>query len=444
MFRTYEDLGTPDGPLKPLYSDIAHSYQLWEVAIATTAAPTYFSPAKIDDVIFADGGLVANNPSQEALNEVISLNNATLNDICLVSIGSGLTSLTTEQKLPRSISKESKTGFVKKWKILAEAIKVHVTQTESTHGAVKAQLDHSGGTYFRFNAHGMGEIHLDEWAELDFIASHTSHHLQGIEVQQMLDQCANVLLRRLENRKRGPAKSYSDSVKSMQPELDKTNIWTKASGAYKTPFSLRDVPIVNRFIDRPEEMAKLADALLPLQTCQRKVLVLSGLGGIGKTQLSVEFARRYHDNFSAVFWLNGRSENTLKQSIAASASSIPKGQISESSRMFSTLNAIDIDSVVRDALDWLSITDNNAWLVIFDNVDEDYRDQHATPDAYDVSRYFPKSDHGSILLTTRLANLGQLGISLFLSKFDYQQALAMITDANGTPFEGKPSPSHVK
>jgi len=49
-------------------------------------------------------------------------------------------------------------------------------------------------------------------------------------------------------------------------------------------------------------MAELEQTLLPRrQYGRQKVFVLYGLGGIGKTQLAVEFARRHYRKFSSVF-----------------------------------------------------------------------------------------------------------------------------------------------
>jgi tetratricopeptide (TPR) repeat protein len=177
---------------------------------------------------------------------------------------------------------------------------------------------------------------------------------------------------------------------------------------------------------------------------RRKVVVLHGLGGIGKTQLSIEFARRHQLRFSAVIWLDGRSEDRLRQSITTVASRIPKSQIPESSRRHLPQNTTDIDTAIKDVLAWLSAPENNTWLVVFDNVDKDYRDLQHIPDAYDVKRYIPSADHGSVLITTRLVNLGQLGTPIQVSRVDGEQALAIFKNGYRRDFEGTLLPSCVE
>jgi hypothetical protein len=174
-------------------------------------------------------------------------------------------------------------------------------------------------------------------------------------------------------------------------------------------------------------MADLERVLLPRpgQSQRQKIYILHGLGGIGKTQLAVEFARRHHRRLSAVFWVDGRSEDTLKRSIASCASRIPPGQIAESSRTYAADSGADVDVVVKDVMVWLARPDNTAWLLIFDNVDREYRVHGEDPDAYDVMRYLSGADHGSVLVTTRLARLEQLGESRQLGKVSEEQAQAI-------------------
>ena len=183
--------------------------------------------------------------------------------------------------------------------------------------------------------------------------------------------------------------------------------------------------MTDKFVDRPSDIVELERALLPQQhNRRRKIFVLYGLGGIGKTQLAVDFARRHHLRFSSIFWLDGRSEDSLKQSIANCAARIPEGQISEKSRNYILNGEGSIDVVVTEVMDWLRRPNNTDWLLIFDNVDRDYQQQNPEPGAYNISLYLP-SDHGSILITTRLSQLAQLGDSRRLNKVDKSQARAI-------------------
>lgn len=106
---------------------------------------------------------------------------------------------------------------------------------------------------------------------------------------------------------------------------------------FRIGFSLRDIPIVSRFVARDTEMNRLRDELLPSSTneVRCKVFVLHGLGGIGKTQLSVEFARQHQTSYSAVFWIDGSTKERLRRSIADLASRLPQDQLSERAKSYS-------------------------------------------------------------------------------------------------------------
>ena len=186
---------------------------------------------------------------------------------------------------------------------------------------------------------------------------------------------------------------------------------------------------MSQFVDRPAEMTKLREALLPSHepSGRQKIHMVRGLSGIGKTQLVVEFVTLHHLRFSAVFWLDGRREDTLKRSIAKCAGRIPQGQLSEASRSYATDSGADANAVVRDVMGWLARPDNRAWLLVFDNIDREYSTQGGDPDAYDVKRYLSGAAHGSVLITTRLAKLEQLDKSpQHLGKVNDEQARAIL------------------
>jgi hypothetical protein len=126
-----------------------------------------------------------------------------------------------------------------------------------------------------------------------------------------------------------------------------------------------------------------------------------------------------------VFWVDGRSEDTLRRDIASCAGRIPPGQIAETSRTYAADSGADVDVVVKDVMAWLAQPGNTAWLLILDNVDREYMAEGGDPDAYDVKLYLSGADHGSVLVTTRLAWLEQLGDSQQLGKVSKEQAQAI-------------------
>lgn len=66
------------------------------------------------------------------------------------------------------------------------------------------------------------------------------------------------------------------------------------------------------FVARKSELAEIRDQLA--SDGRRRYIVLIGLGGIRKTQLAVAYAVRHKDDYSAIFWLDATSEDSLKSS----------------------------------------------------------------------------------------------------------------------------------
>ncbi len=72
------------------------------------------------------------------------------------------------------------------------------------------------------------------------------------------------------------------------------------------------------FTGRVEDLRKLADALVNHATTGTVITqAITGMGGLGKTQLAVEFAYRYGNQFQGVHWLNLADPTTLDSEIAS-------------------------------------------------------------------------------------------------------------------------------
>ena len=175
--------------------------------------------------------------------------------------------------------------------------------------------------------------------------------------------------------------------------------------------SLKGIPVLNKFVARDVEMARLVEVMLPnsADRTRRKICVLHGLGGIGKTQLAIEFARTHRQNYSAVFWIDGSSKEKLKQSIANLAKQLPQHQVLERARLYTQEPHKELDGAVEDVLSWFSQSSNEQWLLIYDNVDREISAETSDPEAFNLKEYLPEADQGCILITSRLTNLWHLG-----------------------------------
>jgi hypothetical protein len=185
-----------------------------------------------------------------------------------------------------------------------------------------------------------------------------------------------------------------------------------------------------------QELEKLIFNTLVPGSHGRNVVVVHGLGGIGKTQLVVEFARKHQHSFSAVFWLDGSSEASLKQSFAGMAQRILRAEPTADVAALFSHATIETDAAVRRCQRWLSVPTNRRWLLLIDNVDRDHRDK-ADPQAYNVEAFLPYANHGSILITSRLSSLRRLGPGIKVEAVGAEQAHDILENNAGKRVESK-------
>ncbi|KAA6414181.1 MAG: hypothetical protein FRX48_02543 [Lasallia pustulata] len=198
---------------------------------------------------------------------------------------------------------------------------------------------------------------------------------------------------------------------------------------FTVPFSLSGIPETENFVGRKEELAKIKEAFQG-DGSQRTVVLLHGLGGIGKTQLAVTFVKEHRDTYSAIFWLNGKNEDTLKQSFAVMANRLYK-EYPSSALLRTAAEAKDVDQIVVTIRQWLSAKENHRWMLVFDNIDNPKLPGNEDPQAYDVRLYFPEAYQGSILITTRSSRL-KIGKVVSVRKLvDIRESIAILTSTSG-------------
>lgn len=170
----------------------------------------------------------------------------------------------------------------------------------------------------------------------------------------------------------------------------------------------------------------LWEYLQPESSQLRKVAVLHGLG-VGKTQLAVRFARDHKNDFTAIFWLGAKDRDTVLQSLSSVLPQLPRLDTE-------MIDEEKVEKRARHVLRWLALEGNSRWLVIFDNVNQ-YVDSHDdnSQDGFDISEFFSTADHGSILVTSRLQALTELGMSFPVSKLETPEAIQLLLQSSSLP-----------
>jgi tetratricopeptide (TPR) repeat protein len=196
---------------------------------------------------------------------------------------------------------------------------------------------------------------------------------------------------------------------------------------FSVAFSLSNVPNIEHFVARDKELAEIHTTLRGYGS--RRTVVLHGLGGIGKTQLTVAYAKRHKDKYSAIFWLNIRDEDSLKQSFVKVARQILREHPSAS-----RLSSIDIKENLDEMIDavkgWLSLPNNTRWLMIYDNYDNPKIAGNADPAAVDIQNFFPESHQGSIIITTRSSQV-RIGHFIQIRKLsDVRDSLEILSNVS--------------
>ena len=152
--------------------------------------------------------------------------------------------------------------------------------------------------------------------------------------------------------------------------------------------TLWDIPYERNpiFSDRDEDFQHLDEVFMGEKTALTRPQAVSGLGGIGKTQLAVEYAYRHRDNYKAILWVSADSRETLVSDFVKVATLLK----------FAKMNAENQTHAVNAVKYWLEHNDD--WLLIFDNAD----------DPTIVKDFIPSTSKGHILLTTRMQTMGRM------------------------------------
>jgi tetratricopeptide (TPR) repeat protein/transcriptional regulator with XRE-family HTH domain len=176
-------------------------------------------------------------------------------------------------------------------------------------------------------------------------------------------------------------------------EADSSSLWTVP---YRRNFF---------FTDREEVLTQLHNRLTASGTAAlTQTQAISGLGGIGKTQIAVEYAFRHRELYHMVLWVRAASRDALISDFVTLASLLHlHGQDEQ-----------DQNKVVGVVKRWLA--SRGGWLLILDNAD----------DLDLVVDFLPTGDKGHILLTTRAQATGGIAPSIAVEKMEQNEGIRLL------------------
>ncbi len=143
------------------------------------------------------------------------------------------------------------------------------------------------------------------------------------------------------------------------------------------------------FLGRDDELAQVRHHLQGGQaTALSQPQAISGLGGIGKTQIAVEFAYQHRHEYQWILWTRADTRESLVSSYISIAELLNLPEKDAEAQQI----------VIRAVRNWLQT--HRSWLLILDNADE----------LTLVHEFLPSGLDGHILLTTRAQVTGKLGV----------------------------------
>jgi predicted acylesterase/phospholipase RssA len=160
---------------------------IWQAALATSAATTFFDPVSIGARKFVDGALGANNPVEQIEGEASDIWCSETGELkplvkCFISIGTG-----------NPGKKAIEDNMIK---FLAGTLKNLATETQMTAKAFVAkwrkQFDEK--RYFRFNVdQGLQDVGLAEYRQQGLIEAATDGYLDDQEQRFRVRDCVQNL-----------------------------------------------------------------------------------------------------------------------------------------------------------------------------------------------------------------------------------------------------------
>jgi hypothetical protein len=265
---------------------------IWEALRASTTHPQLFKEIKVGSTggqeRFVHGGLGCSNPTEFLLEEARALF-PDRKVAAIVSIGSGhaQTIQIAEETTRRRMSGFGESVMAR---VLRATYEMALDNERVAERMARRFADIELG-YYRLNVEqGMQGIGVKEWERMNEVAAHTQTHLARVETKTKLEKLVDAIRLRiamLETSHIG-GWMYMKCGHGLMKSSDGRAI-------HPTEVRFRECPLPStRFTGREEQVVRVV-TYFSNKSHKRRVFVLHGLGGAGKTQLALKCVERMGD-----------------------------------------------------------------------------------------------------------------------------------------------------
>ncbi len=253
---------------------------------------------------------------------------------------------------------------------------VSTAYTETTPGSLPPAETPGSGTPLA--------VYVDDVKPLPEFVSETSIFLNGLT--RVSDAAASLL------RLVGRVELSNDDV-------------TAATGARYPGIGpeLQKTPVANvQFTGRDEDLRRLRHLLQSGASRGYSLVALRGMGGVGKTQIALEYVHRFRTAYDLVFWIEADPQ------IFVDSTLVDLGE-----RM-GLPEPANIPAAIRQVHDTLVRGDRYPrWLLVFDNV-ADYRR---------IEDFLPRGGRGHIIITAREQTWGESAETIEINPFSRAESI---------------------
>ncbi|CAE6436387.1 unnamed protein product [Rhizoctonia solani] len=370
IFRSYPTDSNP-GP----------DCEIWKALCATMALPGLFKGVEIGEFkqLFLDAGVKCSNPLAHVLSEVRKIHPDNY-VASVVSIGAGH-ARTIE--IPKSEG-----SFIRNFLPInaISATKNFATDSERVANEMESRFSEIQGVYFRLNVdQGLQSVKLSEWEDLDKVAAHTHAYIRTPETRTRIY-------------KAGRAVRLRESV--IKTAAIDGHVMTQPGAICRVKIKRPPAPTAI-FTGRGDEIDRILKCSIS-NTPERRVCVVHGLGGSGKTQVVLKAIEKEEERWPMIVYVDSSTPPSIESSLGEFA--LGKG----------------IGETHKDAITWLGCQ-REQWLLVFDGADMPNQG---------LTQYFPKGGHGSIIVTTRWRCFARYatgpGYALDVTRMEQEEALELL------------------